>query len=294
MASQAEFYEELHRIADRAKPEIKRQFLAALTAVRDNIKLSELADAVSTGSVYAVGQALNMKGLERSLQPMMTELITVFHKAAMASISVMPKSVQNDLVFDLINPKSVQFLQNYRFQLIGENGSLASATEQGVRQVVMDAFERGGSPYQQAKQIRNMIGLTPRDQEAVFNLERLLIEEGVTGDQLQRRIDLYTKRLLKARAENIARTETIRAANAGQDALWEQAVDDGLIDKEKQKRVWILTPDDRLCPICRQVPGMNPDGVKVGEPFQTPSGPRMSPPLHPRCRCATGLRTFKG
>jgi len=65
--------------------------------------------------------------------------------------------------------------------------------------------------------------------------------------------------------------------------------DKGLIDAEQTVRVWIITPDDRLCDICEAIPTLNPDGVGLDEPFLTPEGPVDDPPAHPRCRCATGL-----
>ena len=55
------------------------------------------------------------------------------------------------------------------------------------------------------------------------------------------------------------------------------------------KRVWVLTPDDRLCEICSAIPDLNPDGVGLEETFDTDLGPVLSPPVHPNCRCAVSL-----
>jgi DNA recombination protein RmuC len=41
---------------------------------------------------------------------------------------------------------------------------------------------------------------------------------------------------------NIARTETIASSTNGQQELWRQAVDKGLLDPEKTQRVWIVSP----------------------------------------------------
>ncbi len=83
---------------------------------------------------------------------------------------------------------------------------------------------------------------------------------------------------------------TINALNLGQQLGWRQARDNGLID-DSARRFWIVTPDDRLCPECAAVPGMNPDGVGLDEEFDTPYGPMEGPTLHPQCRCTEIMRT---
>lgn len=52
---------------------------------------------------------------------------------------------------------------------------------------------------------------------------------------------------------------------------------------------WLLAPN--ACEkICRPIPGMNPQGRRVGEPFQTPVGLLLHPAAHPGCRCTDSLR----
>lgn len=90
----------------------------------------------------------------------------------------------------------------------------------------------------------------------------------------------------ESRAENIARTETMRASNQGQLEAWDQATEAGVLTGDEKKE-WIVTPDDRLCPICEPMEGelapldgtFDVDGTRVD-----------GPPAHPRCRCTVGLR----
>jgi len=81
---------------------------------------------------------------------------------------------------------------------------------------------------------------------------------------------------------------TIRAANAGQVESWLQAQEQGLTGTMRER--WLVASDERLCPNCQSIPGMNPDGVAIGEMFATPYGPIMHPPAHPMCRCSLGIR----
>src|SRR5262249_17573663 len=104
----------------------------------------------------------------------------------------------------------------------------------------------------------------------------------------------YRNALLRDRARTIARTETIDASSAGQRALWDEARRAGYLGDDA-RRHWIITPDERLCPACEEMPKLNPDGVPLGEPYQTPDGgEKMGPTLHPRCRCAESLSPGRG
>jgi len=99
----------------------------------------------------------------------------------------------------------------------------------------------------------------------------------------------YQQRLLNWRADTIARTESMMASNQGQQALWGQARDSGLLSAQYTRRKWLNTGDSRLCQLCAPVPAMNPEGVELDKPFRTPKGEVLSPPLHPSCRCTTRL-----
>ena len=88
-----------------------------------------------------------------------------------------------------------------------------------------------------------------------------------------------------ARAEVIARTETMRASNLGQQEAWNQAIDEGLLTGQEKKE-WIATPDDRECDDCDDVDGQR---VPIDGEFDTSEGSLDGPPLHPNCRCTVGI-----
>ena len=88
-----------------------------------------------------------------------------------------------------------------------------------------------------------------------------------------------------ARAEVIARTEVMRASNEGQLEAWDQATEAGLLTGTEMKE-WIVTPDDRLCPICEPMDGKN---VALDEDFDVDGDQVDGPPAHPNCRCTLGL-----
>ena len=86
----------------------------------------------------------------------------------------------------------------------------------------------------------------------------------------------------KERAELIARTETMTAANEGQRQGWKQAVKKGLLST-RARRVWIATEDRRICPQCDGL-----DGKTADMDGDYPGG-IGGPPVHPNCRCTEGI-----
>lgn len=139
-----------------------------------------------------------------------------------------------------------------------------------------------------ARQLRDRIGLDERSTTALANFERGLSEQGIKQATIDKRVSDYADRLRRQRAERIARTETLNAANLGQMYLWENAVRDGLLDVSRTKTMWIVTPDDRLCVLCRVMTGER-GVIPFGHTFDTPRGHVLAPPMHPLCRCTVGL-----
>ena len=165
---------------------------------------------------------------------------------------------------------------------------MTSDVKANIRRVVTRGVASGETIRDTARAIRQVIPLHPRQMDALLSHAGELQDAGVEGDALQAQVDSYSGQLFRQRAELIARTETIRAISAGQHEMWRQADSRGVI--EGAVRIWIVAPDEKLCPICREIPRMNPGGVGLGEPFRSPVGDVMFPPdPHPRCRCTIGL-----
>lgn len=117
--------------------------------------------------------------------------------------------------------------------------------------------------------------------------------KALTPAQVDKMVDGYARKYRKYRAETIARTESMRALNIGVQEGWRQAVQDGKIVEALVRRTWKVASDERLCEVCSPVPKLNPKGVGLGQPFTTPKGPVMLPPLHPSCRCHVFIRQLE-
>jgi len=311
----------LHDIADKAQPEVRAAFLEAIRRLRGTVKEAELRAAIETGNVREVLRVLD---LDKTISEVMGQALAppledAFIEAGRGSIpATLPPSAGGGagitMRFDLANPQTSRVLANYNFGLIRQ---ISDDTRAAIQRVVTDAFAFGGHPEEQARQIRASIGLTDGQAEAVSNFRTMLetgdrsaldrtlrdrrfdptldaalgedAEKELTPEQINRMVDRYRERTINLRAKTIARTTTIDISNTANQAAWGQAADQGLLDRSKTRQGWLVTPDDRLCLNCLEVPLLNPEGVPLGGYFQTPLGPVTGPTLHPNCRCVTYL-----
>lgn len=151
-------------------------------------------------------------------------------------------------------------------------------TEAALRAVIARAIREGIPPYEAARTVRSMVGMTTRQAMAAMNYRAGLIEAGHSIDRVNGLVDRYTAKKVRERADMIARTETMEALNRGQQEAWEDAQREGLLP-EDAKKAWMTTPG--CCDDCEQL-----DGVEVALDDEFPQGGGDGPPLHPNCRCA--------
>lgn len=273
-----------HRIADQALPRMRRLILAAIRAARQVVRLDTLTLAWEHGAEHVL-RAIPFDAIRTRLWGDFHLILrdTLERSAVLLQERI---DVQKDTLgtlgfrFDLTNPRVFEWIERHAANLVV---GIDEESKRAIRTVLERMFRDGIPPRTAAREIRDLIGLTERQITAVENY-RLTLGESDRVGQLTAE---YSERLLRQRAENIARTESMTASNQGQHELWRQARDQGFIEPE-QKRKWIITPDERLCEICAPVPDNGPVGLD--EPFVLGDGSIvMNPPGHPQCRCTTAL-----
>lgn len=188
-------------------------------------------------------------------------------------------------------------VQNPRVQeWVVTRGGLAitginDVTRNGIRAVVADGITAGVGIEPMARQLRDLVGLTPRHVRAVLRRERRMAERGLAGKRLERNTAAYARRLVGHRAKMIARTETITARAQGQLAVWEEARDEGLIGVASLKK-WMHSPAVPRCPICEELGAADPIPIDSVWQSSVLGVPFAHPPAHPSCRCSLGLVTL--
>lgn len=320
---------EMKRIATTWEPLVMEAFLKAARMVRDQVVLKAMVDAIKSGNVELaidlsgaakLGQAMRGVGLPPGEKSVNDYLMEAFQSGAVMGALQLPKEAGLKAALDLTNPESVRYMREHLPLLIRE---ITNDQRRMVRSLVLEGFTEKVAPIDIARQVRDVVGLTELQGRAVINFRRQL-ETGEMGsgkapwdrrlsgpEQAQARnlfeaeapnqakvdaiVARYEQSLINRRALDIAGTEVHTASIQGQRELWDQAQTDGLLDPSKTRRFWLDTKDDRERDEHLAVPGMNPNGVGLDEPFQTPIGPVMDPgtsgvaSFDINCRCAVGL-----
>jgi hypothetical protein len=299
--------------AKKLEPKLRKAFIEAMQSVKARVKISELERAILTGDEGVVRRALNLeeeitgalKGthLAAATTTVVEVVEQTFRAGAKAAMEELPTTIATELSFDLLNPRAVEFLRDYEFDLVRD----ISGKQQNIIRGIMDrAFTEGMHPRKSAREIRRYIGLTEKQAAAVSRFQHNLasgdkgaLREALSRGLRDRRFDStlrraldediilspaqiekmsqrYAERYLKFRSETIARTETKRASVRGQQELWQQAIDQGVLPPDVQRR-WITNDPCAICaPLGGKLAGMN-------DAF--PGGYMAPPDPHPNCTC---------
>lgn len=282
-------------------------FYQTLVGLKDAIPLDALEDALTSGNVDLVAQGI-------LANPTITASVRDAMQYAVGAAGIF---TANDVLpatfavrFDRYNPRAVEVIQTESANLVRE---VTDDVRLLIQAVGAKGLRNGWNPRTTAMEIRDNLGLTVSQWNAVSNYRNLLESndrdalsrqlrdrrfdsslrsaigsgQSLSAEKIDRMVARYTAKYLKARAETVTRTEAIRALYQGQRLAWQQAFDEGKANPYAARRFWYPADDERTCPICMGIPDQNPDGVGFDEPFQSDAGPIDGPPdPHPRCRCA--------
>lgn len=265
---------------DKMEGRYRRLFLEAIESLTNSSDLVEIVNDLRLGKITS----LNSTTLARiaSIQLNTADLTNAVRDAMVQGGKTTAKTVGLEGSFNLQNPRAIQAAQQLSQPLADV---LNRTARENITGIISDAVEGIDSPAETARRIRNEIGLTKQHAQAVKNYRQTLTQSGMNKTQVQKRVDAYAKRLLKYRAETIARTEVSIAVNTGQREFWLQRRDDGSIPPTAM-RVWIAELDSKVCDICEPLNGQL---APLDGDWATSAGNYSIPHAHPRCRCTSGL-----
>jgi SPP1 gp7 family putative phage head morphogenesis protein len=254
-------WREVQLVADRHQERTKQVALSAIDSARKALLKSGLKKALKAKDHAATLEAAS-KAVDVLASALLPGLETALHEVMSASGTIAARSLKWKLRsmhaaggfrtavitkwdYNSTDPHAVAWIKDHAAKTID---GISEDTRQQIRDLVEEAFSSEFDVNDLADEIANIV-----------------------GDD--------------ARADVIARTETMRASNEGQLEAWDQAKDAGLLTGNEQKE-WIVTPDDRLCPICEPMEGVT---VGLDENFDVDGDEIDAPPAHPNCRCTVGL-----
>lgn len=325
------FWRVLSQIADEAEDAVADELIASLLAfarAADQPAVRQAIEAaLRSGDIEAAIEAIPWDDLDDALLTVIDRLEDSTAEAVRATVRELElrstgRSLRESarlsrttasvtLAFDVPNRRAIEFLEEHGAELVGLVGEESRAA---IRNIVL-AGHRDFLPIsEQVNRIMRVVGLTRRQAAAVANYRASLVDllegrtsEGaikgrftltrdfglktLTEDRTETLVRRYRDRLLRHRARGIARNEAAIASAAGQDAGWEEAIANGLLDPSEWDQEWVAIvpdPDGRTCPLCQHLDGKR---TAIGALFVaelTEEG-ILRPPRHHLCRCTRRL-----
>jgi len=196
------------------------------------------------------------------------------------------------MTLNYIDPKAVEYARTRSAQLVTD---IDHSNRMAMRRLIGEHMTEGRSVDELARSIRQTTGLHTRWARAVDKFDqdtvRSLVKSGMNPQAARDKADVltgrYRDRLIRRRAEMIARTEVQMAQNMARLSAWDASVKTGVTDPASMK-VWSTAPlssqRGRPCDICLEQKARGP--IQWNAAF--PMGVTM-PPAHPHCRCTAVL-----
>lgn len=306
--------ERLDRLLDTQEVRIATIFRTAISALKDEIDLDELADLIEQGRV---NEAIDR--LRYAADQLGAASNVAFVAAGQSAVDWMQTANVARIAFDQVNLLAVAQMQQARLELIRE---FTNEQRKATSMALISGVEAGSNPRVAARNFRDSIGLTTTqwghvasyraalervgvDDEAAANALGRALRDGRGDRQIMRaqrearrlaaeKIDWlvarYTARYVAHRATVIGRTEALRAVNQGNEEAFRQAIAAGTIRAEQLERTWRTRLDNRERRTHRFLNGQKRGWGEVWETengtLRYPGDPEAPASETIQCRCA--------
>ena len=267
------------KLLDQTWPGVRSEFVAAMRQARAGVDMKALEAAIARGDVDAAFRALRFDAADlfKTDTAITAAMIAggtyqmgafqhATRRAPIASRVVQSFGGRNEraeriardlgsrLVTEVVDDTRVMIAQTIRAGLEAGAGPLRTALDIGGR--VVNGKRQGG-----------LVGLDSRRAGWVQNYRAKLLAEGRPQSQIDRMAQRYSNKLLRQRGETIARTETLKALNAGRQEALDQLIENPNNDvrAEDVVRAWDSTGDARTRETHAAADKQDP--VPQGQPF---------------------------
>lgn len=287
-------------IVDRHEARMAKDILQAFDTMQDQVT-PDIGALIEAGDLDAVFRALDGVRMPPYLVDTIRDATTT-----VAMTTGMATAAQFGIRWNEVNPRVLEWAERYTLQVLP--AGMTARNVQYTRDLIITGMESGWGAEKIGRMITAEVPLLPNHQDAINRMALKMANDGASARYIERMVARRTKKLTRWRANMIARTETMRAANMGQIFTWETAQQLNYLP-DFTRKVWLATGDDRTCPICAEMDGqtvavLDESGI-LGEQFEvthkatsmTAQGKvlstaplskpyaTMSPPAHPQCRC---------
>jgi hypothetical protein len=283
-------WRKLHAIADSARDRFTALWQHFFLDARLRVSREDLTDVLDRPNVLEAQMRVTQlweQAVERPARRTLPDLgMGVVEDMGQAATIALAPRLTGDTVYTTGLAETEQWVQTYIGRQIT---AITDTTLTTIRRTLQEGWRAGTPPKALARELRDVIGLTPRQATAIARQEAKLVAQGQAPSQVRRAGEQLRRQAIRQRAEVISRSESLAMGNYGAHSALDQSVRRGYVDESRIRRHWLATTDSKCCEDCLAIDGMNPDGVGLHEEFQTPFGPLLLPPGHPNCRCAVSI-----
>lgn len=265
-------YERLKRRAATMQPDVARRYLTALNILRDNLTETELTRALREGSVERLlTELLDDQVQDDAFAPLRSLIDREAINAGERWARDVPSRVAPP-VFDTLSPRIVEAVRELDTRVIV---GMKDEVRETVRQAATAGLEAGQHPRTVARGIRESLGLAPNQEQAIRRFQEMLESgdgealtralrdrrfdgvlkrslgrngTGLGPDQIERMTSAYRRRMVAHNAEVHARTVALDTQRLAQNLSWQNAIEQGTVDRNRLRRKWITVGDDRVRP----------------------------------------------
>lgn len=294
------------------QPQVLEAFLEAISNITDRAVISDMTKAIEENDYDLLYRASGLT--ESSFNNVLDKIEEVYKESADIMVDKLPKKVETNqgvfyTTFNIRNRVIEEQLRERSSQFVKE---ITDEVRENIREVVTEGVALGNNPRETAlnivgrydrvskRRIGGVIGLTNSQVKWVGNVKKYLEtlddkyfnmtlrdkrfdsvvkkaikeQKPLPKETIERLVIAYERKALKFRGDNIARTETISAINRAENAVIEQNLEEGNINREKVYKWWDDTGDmrTRLTHIQMGKKYNRKNPIPYDEPFVFPSG----------------------
>lgn len=246
----------------------------------------ERAVSVAYSTARTVGAGALPVAMDDALRPLMTDGVidaafsrfrAVTQGAVGDGVMYFARDVPGAQRFDVnvnfgvLQPRVVEAIRTMDDRVTERLRGEVRASYRGIME---QAYVDGIGPRQAAGRVRHLLGLAPNELRQVANFRAALSGKdgrdwrtytardrrydrtiakalqggGLTPERIDAMVEAYARKRLALSAEAHARTTMLNASKAGQQASWQSAVDQGIIDGSLLSKEWITVGDSKVRP----------------------------------------------
>ncbi len=269
------YWRRVQRQATQYTPRVRNSIIRAVDSLKGQLTDSAVQRLVASGDLNvltlkifdAASMDSSFKSVDVAVQSVVKSGLDTIARTSLPNggkvngVPAVHFNVLDDHVVQAIQTLDTRTMQPFKTDIV-----------EAARAVFAKGMEDGLGPKAIAKGLRDIIGVSPTQANAVANFRGLLESgdrgalsrglrdrrfdstlnaalgkggEGLSETQIDKMVAAYAQRMVAFNAETNARTMTLDALKQGQTLAWQSAIDQGIVDGDRLMKTWVGVKDDR-------------------------------------------------